>query len=371
MKKRILFIMHLPPPVHGATMMCEAIKNSSRVTNAFDCCFVNCSGSKSMKDVNRTSFRKTLRLVAVFLQTARHLFFERFDLVYLTIAPCGPAFFKDSILILMAKIARKNVVIHMHGRGIKEACKKNRFLAWYYQKVFAGVNVIHLSGSLMPDIADFVHPKRRFVVGNGANVKSGVITRRVKEVKVPRILYLSNLIKSKGYLDLLTAADLLQGRGCDFSIDFVGARDRSAGEEEGDLRFVHKHGLVGKIHFLGGKYGSEKDALLRSADIFVLPTYYERECFPLCILEAMAYGIPVISTDVGAIAEIVEDGVTGCIVPVKNPEALADAIEGLLQDPELRNRLGQAGLKKYAKEYTLEAFEARLCGVLGQITETA
>lgn len=366
MKKRILFIVHLPPPVHGTTKVCETIKNSRLLAAQFDCSFINCSGSKSMNDVNRVSVRKAFRLAAVFFETARQLVFKRYDLVYLTIAPCGPAFIKDSILIFMAKAVRQKVVIHLHGRGIALERQRSRTLNWYYKKVFSGVHVIHLSKKLMDDVQEIVAPDKQFVVANGVECAFVPDFKEKAAHAVPTVLYLSNLIESKGYFDLLEAAVDLKKRSVQCRITFVGAHHVSDAANKVDV-FIKEHGLKDMVHFVGPKYAEEKDGYLKTADVFVLPTVHD--CFPLCILEAMAAGLPVISTDIGAISEMVEDGVTGLIVPIKKPEALADAIERLVKNSELCRRLGQAGFETYAKEYTVEAFENKLCAILTQITQ--
>ena len=98
----------------------------------------------------------------------------------------------------------------------------------------------------------------------------------------------------------------------------------------------------------------------KDADIFVFPTYYHNECFPLVILEAMEQGLPVIATNEGGIPDIIDNGNSGYTVEKNNPSSLASAIERLLKEPELRNSMGVAGRRRFEEKFTEEVFEKRM-----------
>jgi glycosyltransferase involved in cell wall biosynthesis len=179
-------------------------------------------------------------------------------------------------------------------------------------------------------------------------------------------LFLSNLIVSKGVLQLLDACQLLAEKNLEFECDFVGAET----DEMTSDRFsqeVKNRGLEGRVHYLGKKYGEEKESIWDDADIFVFPTFYPNECFPLVLLEAMQHGLPCVSTEEGAISGIIEDGITGFIVEKKNHEQLANRIEQLLSDANLRHSMGVAGRQKFEEEYTLSVFEKRMSDIFLQI----
>lgn len=118
------------------------------------------------------------------------------------------------------------------------------------------------------------------------------------------------------------------------------------------------------VAYHGRKYGKDKEAFFQSADMFVFPTFYHNECFPLVLLETMGHGLPCISTPEGGIPGIVDDGKTGYLVPKHNAEALAYKMEQLLVDADLRHKMGQAGWEKFEKEFTLEVFEKRMVEIL-------
>ena len=105
----------------------------------------------------------------------------------------------------------------------------------------------------------------------------------------------------------------------------------------------------------------ERDRLLRNTDILVLPSLAEN--LPMVIVEAFARGIPVISTPVGAIPEVIEHGRNGLMVPVGDEGKLAEALEQLIEDPALRRRLGRAARRDHAERYDFETYVGRLTKV--------
>ena len=177
------------------------------------------------------------------------------------------------------------------------------------------------------------------------------------------LLFLSNLIPSKGVYVLLDACRILKDKGLDFQCNFVGGEtkeiDRARFEAE-----VQRRGLEGMVRYEGPKYGEEKEEYWRSSDVFVFPTYYFNECFPLVILEAMQHGLPVVSTTEGAVPDMVADGVNGFVCERKDVSGLAGALERLITDAALRMRMGEVGRKRYEEEFTLERFEERFASIL-------
>ena len=181
--------------------------------------------------------------------------------------------------------------------------------------------------------------------------------------EAPLLLFLSNLIPSKGVYVLLDACRILHERGLDFVCDFVGGEtkeiDRAAFEAA-----VKERSLEGIVCYQGPKYGEEKEVHWQRADIFVFPTFYYNECFPLVLLEAMQHRLPVVSSDEGGIPDIIQHGVNGYAVARKEAAPLAEALEQLITDAALRREMGERGYARYRELYTLEAFEKRFVELL-------
>ncbi|MFZ0745164.1 MAG: glycosyltransferase family 4 protein [Terracidiphilus sp.] len=123
------------------------------------------------------------------------------------------------------------------------------------------------------------------------------------------------------------------------------------GEEEVVVRrLCHELGLARHVKIEG--YQPNVAEWLQAADINVLPTYYEG--LPLTVLEAMASALPTVASNVGGIPELVEDGVSGRLVPPGEPESLADALSMLLSQPELRKRMGRAAYSRVSRCFSLD-----------------
>jgi glycosyltransferase involved in cell wall biosynthesis len=174
---------------------------------------------------------------------------------------------------------------------------------------------------------------------------------------VVRVLYLANMIRTKGALDVLRACKRI-GAGQAIEFVFAGAWREADFRVEIEEFIEQNPGLP--ITWLGQVTGLEKARVFGGADLFVFPTYYPPEGHPWVIVEAMAAGLPVISTDQGAIRESVEDGGTGYIVEKRNPEHLAAKIRSLANDSDLRARMGAAGRSRYLAEFTEERMVAKM-----------
>ena len=178
-----------------------------------------------------------------------------------------------------------------------------------------------------------------------------------------KILFLSNLIPSKGVYVLLDACRVLKERGLAFICDFVGGETKEISAEV-FREAVAARGLEEHVTYHGPKYGEEKHRFFMNADVFVFPTFYFNECFPLVLLEAMQWRLPLVSSDEGGIPDIVQDGVNGFVSPRQDVDSLVNALEHLITNPALRQQMGEAGYQRYCEEFTLEAFEKRFAAEL-------
>ena len=362
LRSSVLFVLHLPPPVHGAAMVGQYIHDSRVINDSFCCRYVNLAMAGNIENIGRFSLSKINSLFRLIRTIRKEMKANRPDIVYVTPNATGGAFYKDFVVVQAIKYWGGNVVFHFHNKGVEKNRKKiiNNIL---YKLFFKNAKVILLSDLLYTDICNYVKSSDVYFCANGIP-ESGV--RNQVDWQIPRILFLSNLIVSKGVLQLLDACQLMAEKNLDFECDFVGAET----DEMTSNRFsqeVKNRGLEGRVHYLGKKYGEEKESIWNDADIFVFPTFYPNECFPLVLLEAMQHGLPCVSTDEGAISGIIEDGITGFIVEKKNPEQLAKRIQQLLSDVNLRHSMGIACRQKYEKDYTLSVFEKRMVEIFHEI----
>ena len=179
------------------------------------------------------------------------------------------------------------------------------------------------------------------------------------------VLFLSNMIAEKGVWTIVEAAKILHEKNLLVEFHFVGKWSDIT--EDMFFHAMKEFHLEDVCFAHGGKYGKEKDGFWAAADVFVFPTFYHNECFPLVLLEAMEHGVACISTTEGGIPGIIDDGKTGFLVPKHDVAVLADKIQLLLNDPVLRSNMGNAGREKFEKEFMLEVFEKRMAWILEHI----
>lgn len=170
----------------------------------------------------------------------------------------------------------------------------------------------------------------------------------------PSILYIGRLVPEKGQAVLLEAVALLAGRG--HLVDVTLAGD---GALRADLEGrAERLGIAARVSFLGAVGQDSLRELYEAASIFCLPSFAEG--VPVVLMEAMAMGLPVVSTRIAGIPELIEDGVGGLLVAPGRPEELADRLESLLSDPSLRHELGAQGREAVLREFDAERSAAQL-----------
>jgi len=353
-KKRILFILHLPNPIHGSSMMGQLIKDSSFINSNFNATYVNLSTSKSIDEIGKHSIRKLGITLIMFFNVFRLLVKHKYDLIYISLTANPPGFYKDFLLAMLVKLFNTNIVYHHHNKGFSEF-SKNRLTAFCYKHVFRNTNSILLSEKLYPDIKQYVSPQHVYYVPNG--IKGITYSNSIVEIKpkVISLLFLSNMMEEKGVFVLLDACEILKKRNILFQCHFIGSW---ADVTEPYFNAVlEQKDLVNEVKALGPKYGKEKEYYFCNSEIFIFPTYYKLETFGLVAVEAMQHKLPLIVTNVGALPDIVADGKSGYVIEEKNPIILADKIEILINNPELREKMGQNAFEKYEQYYTVSHFE--------------
>jgi glycosyltransferase family 4 len=330
MKPRILFILHLPPPIHGAAMMGKYIQESELINSSFDCFCINLATAGSLSDIGHVSLEKLLKYLLL-LRYISHVVKEICpELVYITPNAGGKAFFKDFIVVQMLKSMGCKIIAHYHNKGVS-AYQSKWIYNFLYKRFFSNLKVILLAENLYKDIAKYVKREDVYICPNGipSSCKEEMEARRNNVI--PHLLFLSNLLISKGVIVLLDALKILKEKEYTFVCQFIGGETAEINAVQ-FFEEVNKRELSDLVTYVGRKVREEKEAFFRQADIFVFPTYYET--FGLVNLEAMEYKLPVISTNEGGIPDIVKDGENGLICEKQNPVSLADCIAKLLDDEE-------------------------------------
>jgi glycosyltransferase involved in cell wall biosynthesis len=263
--------------------------------------------------------------------------------VYLTTSQSWPGFLKDLAFIACARLGRHRIILHRHGGNYDDFYRRQsplRRLA--IRRALARADCLVVLGHALTEMYAFVpqHRDKVVVVHNGLPEEmpdwDRVLAAKPRADEEIRILFLSNLIESKGYLDVLEAVRrLVHEHGLDVKSDFAGEfwfiadskLYRSADQAQADfLQRLENYGLRERVVWHGGVTGERKRELLSRAHYFVLPTAYKYEGQPVSIIEAMAYGALVVSTAFRTIPEMLDDGRAGVLVEAGQPEQIVDAV---------------------------------------------
>jgi glycosyltransferase involved in cell wall biosynthesis len=250
----------------------------------------------------------------------------------------------------VAKICGARVVYQVHGGApLERFFAQSRMLKAFLRRTLRIPDaIVVLAQSELEAYRKLVPGQHVFALPNCVDCSPYAnIAREPSEPDAPlRLLYIGRLAREKGLYEALQGLRLAQ-------LQDVGARlvIAGSGPEEAALRRF-ANGLGNTVSFTGPVFGAAKIALFRNADVFLLPSYSEG--LPYALLESMAAGVPAIITRVGAIPDVMADGLHGLFVPPRDPHAIGRAITALAADRELLARMGDAGRKRIAASYSIE-----------------
>lgn len=262
--------------------------------------------------------------------------------------------YRKCVLLAICRLFSIPTIIHIHGGDLDKFCARSACGRRLLRAAFRSVSEVVVLGEFW----------RAFVVRE-LGVEAARINVLPNAIPAPpapdyrdtehecRIAFLGYVTPEKGIGDLLSAlsCDELKQRRWRMTIagagDIVRYRNRAA-----------ELGVAERIVFAGWIDRSAVSRLLRESDILVLPSHFE--CLPMSIIEAMAHGLPVIATRVGAVPDAVIDGETGLLVPVGSPRDLALALRRLIDSPAERGRLGSQARLRFESKFDLEAFHAQI-----------
>jgi glycosyltransferase involved in cell wall biosynthesis len=361
MAKKGIFILHIPPPIHGAAMVGGQIVEWLTDSSDIESHIISMSLVSKISDLGGVSFQKVVVSVGLFVKILVALIWKRPDFIYFTPSRAGFAFLRDLIFLLPIKmygnLTGAKVFLHFHTRGLLPG-QKSPLFRFLFRFMLNNSEVITLSDSLGIEIRQYGTAASVVSCPNGVpdhNTEGlNLNPDRLKPVsRFPRFLYLSNMMVEKGYREVLSYAKSNPLA----NFEFAGAWHSSA-DELYFKNFLEQHNM-NNVSYLGLVSGDLKHSVFSRAEIFIFPTYYHFEAFPLCLLEALSYGLPCLSTDVGAIKEIIGDA--GLILPSVSQlhEVLPDEIEAL-RAPELR----EIARKRYLDNYTDKQFLWRFSDII-------
>lgn len=286
------------------------------------------------------------------LRTLALLCSRRIDIVHIH---CGdfPSPIRKYFYFQLVRLFRPKIILHLHGALFVEqyALLSSGWKRRIRQFFEAADLVVCLSQSWSKAAGQLFPGATLVVVPNGIPIpKLGPAIQARSDAPV-RLCFLGLIGARKGAFDLLSAFKTLLAKGLDLELTMGGN-----GEADRLLREIAP--LGGRVRYAGWITGEAKQQLLRHTDIFVLPSYGEG--MPMSILEAMSHGVPIVSTPVGGITELVAEGESGFLVQPGDTAQLAERIYRLATDPDLRRRMGMAARLAVERGHDIEAVARRV-----------
>ena len=354
-QKKILLITHLSPPLHGAAVVGDKVKDAISLKEGLNSKFVRLGSSETIANIGGKGLKKYTASLKIIVNIIIQIFIFRPHIVYLTPSLSGAGFLRDLIIVSLLKLYRYlfncDYFLHIHMRPtIIE--QKNKILNNSFSYFFTNSNVILLEESLKLDFGSFLDKANLYFLPNGIrginipNISRAIASRLNNSNK--NILYVGHMLESKGYKRVLNLA--LESKYCTGYCFYFAGEWGSSDEQDYFYAFVNKHELGEKVKYLGVVKGEAKVSAFEMANALILPSY--SEAFPLTIIEALSAGLPVIATNTGAIKSMVGDD---CGVVVDDVSQLKEKVIDFF-DYKYTKELMLRCRKKYLDNYTEEKF---------------
>jgi glycosyltransferase involved in cell wall biosynthesis len=267
----------------------------------------------------------------------------------------GGSFLRKGTLIRLGSRLGIPVIVHLHGGDMAQS----RMLAQpavrrFVLRALEQARFVVVLGEAWREfvvVSLGIGEERVVVIPSGVVDPGAPVARDVR--RPVRLLFAGRLEEAKGVTDLLEALADPRLRPLDWQMTFAGDGGLTDGPS-----MARCLGLEHRCDFRGWVDRPQLHALLATSDVFVLPSRFE--CFPVAMIEAMAHGLAIVITSVGAVSEAITDQENGLLVPPGDPRSLADALVSVLTRPELRQRLQRAARARYEREYTATLFADRV-----------
>lgn len=354
MRRTLIVIGPLPPPYHGVTVSTSLVLANDLLREHFDVVHLDTSDTRHATTIGRwdttnvvLGLRAAARL-AVLVSTRRR------GVVYLPLSQNAPAFLRDSLFVHLASLGRWRAAAHLRGGEFDRLYREQPWLFRRWMRfTLARIDSMGVMGETLRTLfAAFLPTDRVAVVANG----TPPIPRDGVERERGLVVFLSNMRRRKGIFEALEAATIVLEHNANARFVFAGTVEAEDVRAELAKRAAN---AGGRLEVLPSVSGDEKRRLLLRADVVLFPPILP-EGHPRVILEALAVGAPIVTTDRGTIAETVRDGVDGFVLPEADPEALAERVLLLLEDDQLHSRMAASAHERYRERYTQEVADRRL-----------
>jgi glycosyltransferase involved in cell wall biosynthesis len=311
------------------------------------------------------------RLVSDFWRFHRELDSREYELVHVNPSLGAKSVIRDGLFVLLAKWHRRKVLVFFRGwdSGCEETIR--RYFLGIFRRVFGRADAVVVLAN------EFRERLREMEFGLPIFVATTVVDDRLlldtadrqvlqnSKPRLVRILFLSRLEKGKGLPESIKAYQMLREKHPDTGLIVAGdGPERQAAEQ-----LVAEKNIAG-VQFLGYVEGEAKRRAYSTADIFVFPSSYG-EGMPNAVLEAMAFGLPIITSPVGGIRDFFEDNRMGFVTASKDPAVIAKLLARLVEDSSLRDVMGEFNRRYAAERFSAPVVAEKLLDIYEQVRTAA
>ena len=341
-------------PEHGGIPSFLDLLLTSELATAHDLALCNLAGDTRRQGARLTAgnLARTGRDVVRVWRAARGR-----DVVHVHSAAAPAAtMLRAGLLCLAGRLAGCVVVLHAHGGRVQlwvDRAWRRRLVRLAFRPADV---VVAVSEEARRSLETALGARRCVLIDNGVDVGRFAPAAATVERGTPRILYVGLLSPRKGVLDLIAASRQLSRRGVAHELWLVGGTPDEGAEGEAQVRAAAD--ATPGARLLGTRGHDAMPALYREADLFCLASWWE--AMPLSLLEAMASGLPVVATDVGDVARLLDHGRAGLLVAPRDPDALAAALAALLTSPQQRADLGRRARARVEAQFSAAATTAAI-----------
>lgn len=259
------------------------------------------------------------------------------------------AYWRDLAYLVVAKLAGCRVLYQVHGGALPENFFTGRPALTRFLRMTLGWPdlVVLLAQCELEAYRRFVPRQALALLPNGVDVVPFQQVERAPRDEALRLAYLGRIADGKGLTESLAALKLARVHGLDVRLSIAGEGPQKAALQEE----CRRQGLDDDVVFIGSVWGEAKVRLLADSDVLVLTS--DSEGLPYALLEGMAAGLPAIATRVGAIPDVIQDGVNGILVPRQDAVAIFHAIDRFANDRDLLEAMSRAAAARVAQHYAL------------------
>jgi len=298
---------------------------------------------------------------------AATIIFRHVSLVHINTSLNPRAYWRDLAYMAVAKMLGARVVYQVHGGELPQRffARSKALTAFLRFTLKAPDLVLVLAQVELEAYRNFVPEQRVVALPNGIDCRpyGAVPTVQLELGQTLRLVYIGRLAREKGLYETLQGMRLAHELGVDARLVIAGS-----GDEEARLRrYAQALGIGARTCFVGPVFGSDKVKLLAGADVMILASYSEG--LPYALLEAMAAGVPMITTPVGAIPDVVTDGIHGFVVPARDGKSIAESLAIMAGDRERLSWMSRACRRRIRAAFSIERLAqelalhyAQLCG---------